>query len=85
VDPDAVGDGEWGRLGMDVLDGGCDCHRGRGSFGGEFGVSHCNQWGLCDVAFPKLLWAGLVVVVVVVVLLLLLLLFLFLLLLLLLL
>jgi len=23
--------------GMGVLDGGCDCRRGRGNFGGEFG------------------------------------------------
>jgi len=30
-------------------------------FWGEFGASHCNQWGLCDTAVPKLLWAGLVV------------------------
>ena len=29
-------------LGMGVLDGGDDCRRGRGSFGGEFGASHCN-------------------------------------------
>ena len=30
--------------GMGVLDGGADRRRGRGSFGGEFGASHCNQW-----------------------------------------
>jgi len=32
-----------------ILDCGGDCQRGRGSFGGEYGVSHCNQWGLCCV------------------------------------
>ena len=36
-------------LGMDVLNFGGDHRRGRGSFGGEFGSSHCNQWGLCCV------------------------------------
>jgi len=38
--------------------------KGKGSFGGESGVSHCNQWGLyayCVVVrerctLPKLLW-----------------------------
>jgi len=34
---------------MGVLDGGSDRRRRRGSFGGEFGVSHCNQWGLCCI------------------------------------
>jgi len=34
--------------GMGVLDGGGDRRKGKGSFGGEFGASHCNQWGLCD-------------------------------------
>jgi len=33
---------------MGVLDGGGHHRRGRCSFGGEFGASHCNQWGLCD-------------------------------------
>ena len=28
--------------GKGVLDGGSYCQRGRGSFGGEFGASHCN-------------------------------------------
>jgi len=37
--------------GMGVLDGDGDRRRGRGSFVGEFGASHCNQWGLCDAAF----------------------------------
>ena len=27
---------------MGVLDGCCDRRRGRGSFGGEFGASHCD-------------------------------------------
>jgi len=38
-------------LSMGVLGG--DCRRGRGSFGGEFGTSHCNQWGLCDALFSN--------------------------------
>jgi len=46
---------------MGVLDRGRDRRRRRGSFGGEFGASHCKQWGLCDAALPKLLWAGLVI------------------------
>jgi len=33
---------------MGVLDWGGDRRRGKGSFGGEFGASHCNQWGLFD-------------------------------------
>jgi len=45
---------------MGVLDGGGDRRRGRGSFGGEFGASHCNQWGLFDATLPKLLSAVLV-------------------------
>jgi len=32
--------------GMDVLDGGVDHRRGRGSFGSEFRASPCNQWGV---------------------------------------
>jgi len=39
--------------GMGVLDGGGDRRRGKGSFGGEFGASHCNQWGLCDALFSN--------------------------------
>jgi len=35
--------------GIGVLDGGGDRQRKRGSFGGNCGASHCNQWGLCDV------------------------------------
>ena len=34
------------RFGIVVLDFGGDCQKGRGSFGGEFGAPHCNQWGL---------------------------------------
>jgi len=45
--------------GIGVLGGG-DHRIGWDSFEGEFVASHCNQWGLCDVALPKLLWAGLV-------------------------
>jgi len=40
-------------LGMGVLDFGGDRRRGMGSFGGKFGVFHCNQWGLCDALFPN--------------------------------
>ena len=41
-----------------------DRSMGRGTFGGEFGTRHCNQWGLYDVRMrrgplPKLLWADL--------------------------
>jgi len=36
-----------------------DSRRGRGSFGGEFGTT-VTSGELCDVAVPKLLWAGLV-------------------------
>ena len=35
--------------GMGVLDGVGDHRRERGSFG----VSHCNQWGLCDAHFSN--------------------------------
>ena len=35
--------------GTGVLDGGGDRRRGRGSFGGEFWASHCNQWGFCCI------------------------------------
>jgi len=50
---------------MGVLDGSGDRQRGRGSFSGEFGASHCNQRGLCCIvvqqqrALPKLLWENL--------------------------
>jgi len=40
-------------LGMGVLDFGGDRLRGRGSFGGEFAASHCNQWGFCCVVVWK--------------------------------
>jgi len=39
--------------GMGVLDWGGDRWRGMGSFGGEFGASHCNQWGMCDALFSN--------------------------------
>jgi len=39
--------------GIDVLDQGGDRWSRRGSFGSEFGVSHCNQWGLCGVLVQK--------------------------------
>jgi len=38
-----------------VLDGWLSS-KGRGSFGGEVEVPHCNHWGLCDAALLKLLW-----------------------------
>ena len=63
--------GEWIRVpfgvmsgvgrGMGVLDGAAIVE-GKEHFGGEFGASHCNQWGLCCVVvrerrtLPKLLW-----------------------------
>ena len=64
MDPDVVGDGEWGRSrdGCRLLDAGGDRRRGRGSFGVKFGASHCNQWRLCDAALPKLLLVGLVII-----------------------
>ena len=40
-------------LGMGVLDLGDDRRRGRGSFGGEFWSSYCNQWGLFDALFSN--------------------------------
>ena len=51
-----------------ILVGSGYCRRGRGSFWGEFGASHCNQWGLCCIvmrerrSLPKLLWGGLVTI-----------------------
>jgi len=41
--------------GMDVLDGVVISSKGKGQFWGDFGASNCNQWGLCDAAFLKLL------------------------------
>jgi len=46
------------RLGMGVLDFSGDRPRGRGSFGGEFAASHCNQWGLCCVVGWKCVKRG---------------------------
>jgi len=46
--------------GMGVLDEGGDRRTGRGSFGSEFGASHClRQWGR-QRALPKLLLRGLI-------------------------
>jgi len=36
--------------GMDVLDEGGDRQRGSGSFEGEFGASHCNQWAFATLS-----------------------------------
>ena len=35
--------------GMVVLDGSAGSQREKGSFEGEFGASHFNQWGLCCI------------------------------------
>jgi len=47
LDPHAFGMVSGVGRAMGVLDGSGDSRRGRGSFGGEFEVFHCNQWGLC--------------------------------------
>ena len=60
MDPDAVWNGEWGQLRDGCIRWDGWSSKGRGSFGGEFGSSYCNQWGLCNAALPKMLWAGLV-------------------------
>jgi len=39
--------------GMVVLDGDGYRRMGKGSFGGEFGASHCKQWGFCCVVVHK--------------------------------
>ena len=56
ADPDAVWGGEWGRSRDGCIITGGDRQMGRGIFGsgGEYGASHCNQWGLCDALFSKL-------------------------------
>jgi len=38
--------------GMGVLDG-VVIVKGNGQFWGEFGASHCKQWGLCDTLFSS--------------------------------
>jgi len=69
LDLDAIWSGEWGRSknGLSILDGSGDRRRGRGSFVGKCGASHCNQSGLGgmsgDAAFSKLLWDFLLTVV----------------------
>jgi len=66
MDPDAVWGGEWGRSRDGRIRRGGDLRRRTGSYVGEFGASHCNQWGLCCTfvreqrVLPKLLWGGLV-------------------------
>ena len=49
TDPDAIWGGELGWLRYGHIRWGWWSSKGRGSFGGEFGASHCNQWGLCNV------------------------------------
>jgi len=39
--------------GMGVLDAGGDRRRGRGSFGGEFGASHCNNGAFATWLFSN--------------------------------
>jgi len=39
-------------LGMGILDFGVIVE-GKGQCWGEFGASHCNQWGLCDALFSN--------------------------------
>jgi len=39
----------FGMVGGVGLEMGGDRRRGRGSFGGKCGASHCNQWRLCGV------------------------------------
>jgi len=53
LDLDAVWDGELGQSRDKCIRWGGNRRRGIGSFGGEFGVSHCNQWGLCCIVVPK--------------------------------
>jgi len=42
-----------GWVGWGCIRWGCLSSKGRGSFCGEFGVSHCNQWGLCCLFVRK--------------------------------
>jgi len=42
-----------GGRGMGVLDGVMIVEAEGAVFGGEFGASHCNQWGLCCVVVWK--------------------------------
>jgi len=57
-------DGECGQLRYGCIIWGLWSTKGKERFWGELGPSHCNQWGLCDVALPKLLWTVLVTTVV---------------------
>jgi len=41
-------------VGLGVLDFGGDRRRERGSFGGEFGTSHCNQWAAFVTRFSQI-------------------------------
>jgi len=52
LDLDVIWDGEWGQLRMGVLDR-ADIAQGKGQFWGEFGASHCNQWGCVFDVFLK--------------------------------
>jgi len=48
MDPDAVSGGKWGRSRDGVLDGAVIVEE-EGTFECEFGMSHCNEWGLCCI------------------------------------
>ena len=73
--PDAVWPrGVVGRAGplMRQVVGFEDRSPGRGTFGGEFGARHCNQWGLYGVRcatvprrgpLPKLFWTDLLILI----------------------
>jgi len=53
VDPGAVWSGEWGWSKNGCIWWGWLSPKGRGSFSGECGASHYNQWGLCCVVVWK--------------------------------
>jgi len=55
---------------MGALDGDGDSPKGRGSFGGKCGASHCNEWEFCGLVVlcregwrcssSQIIWGGLV-------------------------
>ena len=50
VDLDVVWGGKWGRSRDWCIRLGLLSSKGKGSFGDEFGTSHCNKWGLLCIA-----------------------------------